>query len=115
MGGGQALTIDITNLDPLWLRWFSSGRVAPAQISTFASSFPIYFATSPRQTANCACCSSVVARRPRYQGHLDFVDDLKAQGLKPVWYSTSGAHEMKVWRHSLHEFLPRLFKRSNPT
>ena len=37
-------------------------------------------------------------------------DYLKAQGLRPVWYSTPGAHEMKVWRHALHEFLPKLFK-----
>ena len=46
---------------------------------------------------------------PRYAGHLELVDALTRQGMKPVWYSGTGAHEMKVWRHALQDLLPRLF------
>jgi enterochelin esterase-like enzyme len=49
---------------------------------------------------------------PRYPGHLDLIDALTSNNLRHVWYSTAGAHEFKVWRHSLNEFLPRLFQSS---
>jgi enterochelin esterase-like enzyme len=46
----------------------------------------------------------------RYPGHLDLIDRLNSTGIKHMWFSTAGAHEWKVWRRSLIELLPRLFK-----
>jgi enterochelin esterase-like enzyme len=38
------------------------------------------------------------------------MDALKAKQIRYVWYPTPGAHEWKVWRHGLAEFLPKLFR-----
>ena len=46
----------------------------------------------------------------RYQGQLDLRDALAKYKIRHEWYSTPDVHEWKVWRHSLHEFLPRLFQ-----
>ena len=41
---------------------------------------------------------------------MDLMDALKAKQVRYIWYPTAGAHEWKVWRHSLAEFLPKLFR-----
>ncbi len=38
---------------------------------------------------------------------------LEAAGIKHVWFETLGSHEWQVWRKSLYDFAPRLF-RGNP-
>ncbi len=38
------------------------------------------------------------------------VEQLRAEGLDVAFSSFSGGHEWQVWRKSLHDFVPRLFK-----
>ena len=35
---------------------------------------------------------------------------LEKAGVKHVWFETPGAHEWQVWRKSLHDLAPRLFR-----
>ena len=35
---------------------------------------------------------------------------LEAAGIKHVWFETLGSHEWQVWRKSLYDFAPRLFR-----
>jgi enterochelin esterase-like enzyme len=39
---------------------------------------------------------------------------LEADGIKHVWFETVGSHEWQVWRKSLYDFAPRLFRGSAP-
>ena len=35
---------------------------------------------------------------------------LESDGVKHVWFETLGSHEWQVWRKSLYDFAPRLFR-----
>lgn len=37
-------------------------------------------------------------------------ETLEAAGIKHVWFETAGSHEWQVWRKSLYDFAPRLFR-----
>jgi enterochelin esterase family protein len=37
---------------------------------------------------------------------------LEAAGIEHVWFETLGSHEWQVWRKSLYDFAPRLFRGS---
>jgi enterochelin esterase-like enzyme len=37
-------------------------------------------------------------------------DTLEAAGIEHVWFETVGSHEWQVWRKSLYDFAPRLFR-----
>lgn len=115
MGGGQALTMGLTHLDRYaWVGEFSSGMVSAADFK-MQNYLPEIFRDVDKTNRQLHLLFiSCGTEDPRYPGHVDLVDDLKAKGLHPVWYSPAGAHEMKVWRHSLEEFLPRLFKAQEP-
>ena len=47
---------------------------------------------------------------PRMPFQEQTYDDLKKRGFNPVFMKFAGAHQWKVWRHSLHDFAPRLFR-----
>jgi enterochelin esterase-like enzyme len=113
MGGGQAFTIGLQNLDRFaWVGEFSSGLVSDADFKIEKY--------QPGLTENIPSVNkklrllflSCGSEDPRYPGHLDLVDALNRYKIRHEWYSTPGAHEWKVWRHSLREFLPRLFQSS---
>jgi len=40
---------------------------------------------------------------------------LEADGVKHVWFKTLGSHEWQVWRKSLYDFAPRLFRGAGGT
>ena len=111
MGAGQAFLTGLRNLDTFaWVGEFSSGKLSsvgfrleeavPGLLSDPA-------ATNKRLRLLFLSCGS---DDPRYPGHLDLVDTLKHHGIRHEWYSTPGWHEWKVWRHSLAEFLQKLFQ-----
>ena len=54
---------------------------------------------------------SVGTEDPRYQAICDAVEDMRAKGLNVEFSTFPGAHEWQVWRKSLHDFAPRLFKK----
>jgi enterochelin esterase-like enzyme len=37
-------------------------------------------------------------------------ETLEAAGIRHVWFETAGSHEWQVWRKSLYDFAPRLFR-----
>ena len=111
MGGGQAFTIGLKNLDKFaWVGEFSSGLVSAADFK-LADHLPGFLedpaAANQKLKLLFISCGT---EDPRIDGHLDLVDLLKAKRIRAVWYPTPGAHEWKVWRHALAEFLPKLFR-----
>jgi enterochelin esterase family protein len=113
MGGGQAFTIGLQHLDQFpWVGEFSSGLVSDANFR-IEKYLPGLIENVPdlnqRLRLLFLSCGS---EDPRYPGQLDLADALTRYEIRHEWYSTPGAHEWKVWRHSLREFLPRLFQSS---
>ncbi|MBS1854487.1 MAG: esterase [Acidobacteria bacterium] len=111
MGGGQAFTIGLRNLDTFaWVGEFSSGLLSAADFK-LAGHLPGFLedpaAANRRLKLLYLSCGT---EDPRIAGHLDLIDTLKAAGIRHVWYPTPGVHEWKVWRHALADFLPRLFQ-----
>jgi len=53
---------------------------------------------------------SVGEQDPRLEPTKTAVADFKSHGLKVEFTSFPGGHEWQVWRKSLHDFTPRLFK-----
>jgi enterochelin esterase family protein len=111
MGGGQAFTIGLKNLDQFaWVGEFSSGLLSAAdfQLAAYLPGFVNDSAASNQKLK--LLFLSCGTEDPRINGHLDMVDLLKAKGIRNVWYPTPGAHEWRVWRHALAEMLPKLFR-----
>jgi enterochelin esterase-like enzyme len=111
MGGGQAFTIGLRHLESFaWVGEFSSGLVSDNQFD-LAKHLPGFLedaaATNRKVRLLFLSCGE---EDPRMPGQLNLVDLLKEHGIKHVWYSTPGAHEWKVWRHSLAEFMMRAFR-----
>jgi enterochelin esterase-like enzyme len=111
MGAGQAFITGLRHLDKFaWVGAFSSGVVSDAdfRIETAVPGFienPA--AVNSRLRLLFISCGT---EDPRYPGSLDLVDILKQANIQHQWYSTAGAHEWKVWRHSLAAMLPKLFQ-----
>jgi enterochelin esterase-like enzyme len=111
MGGGQAFTIGLRNMDQFaWVGEFSSGLLSGVDFK-LAQHIPGLLekpaAANQRLKLLYLSCGT---EDPRINGHLDLVDALKAAQIRAVWFPTPGAHEWKVWRHALGDFLPRLFQ-----
>ena len=115
MGGGQAFLTGLRNLDKFaWVAEFSSGNISDVDFQ-LEKAVPGFLddpaSTNKRLRLLFLSCGT---EDPRYQGQLDLVDTLKKHNIRHMWYSTPGAHEWKVWRHSLAELLPRLFQPAGP-
>ena len=112
MGGGQAFTIGLKHPELFaWVGEFSSGLVSDMDFRVEKYLPGFYGDNSIRPRLLYLSCGT---EDPRFPGHLDLVDDLKAHSLSPVWFPTPGNHEWKVWRHSLADFAPRLFQDTVP-
>jgi enterochelin esterase family protein len=53
---------------------------------------------------------SVGAEDPRLPFQKQALADFQKHGIQPIFKTYAGAHEWKVWRHSLAEFAPLLFR-----
>jgi enterochelin esterase-like enzyme len=109
MGGGQAFTIGLKNLDKFaWVGEFSAGILSGVETDVDALAPGVLKDASMNQKLRLfwiGCGTEDV----RYNGHLDLVDQLKSRGIHIEFHSTPGGHEWKVWRHQLAEMLPMLF------
>jgi enterochelin esterase-like enzyme len=111
MGGGQAFTSGLKHTDLFaWVGEFSSGLVSDAEFKV-EKAIPGAYAEAAKLRMLYLSCGT---EDPRFPGHLDLIDDLKAHNVNPVWFPTPGNHEWKVWRHSLADFAPRLFRDAVP-
>lgn len=111
MGGGQAFTIGLKNLDKFaWVGEFSSGLVSDTNFQ-LARHLPGFLdhpeAVNQKLRLLFLSCGT---EDPRYNGQLDLTNVLQKHQIRYQWYSTPGAHEWKVWRHSLAEFLQKVFQ-----
>jgi enterochelin esterase family protein len=111
MGGGQAFTIGLKHLETFaWVGEFSSGLLSDTDFN-LARHLPGFVEDPARANQQLKLLFlSCGTEDPRIPGHMDLMDALKAKQVRYVWYPTAGAHEWKVWRHSLAELMPKLFR-----
>jgi enterochelin esterase family protein len=114
MGGGQAFTIGLRNLDRFaWVGEFSSGLVSEVGFD-IDKQVPGFLADAESVNRKLRMfwlgCGS---GDPRFPGQLDLVDLLKQHNIRHEFHSTPGGHEWKVWRHLLAAFLQEVFQPEN--
>ncbi|MCC6365624.1 MAG: esterase [Bryobacterales bacterium] len=114
MGGGQAFTIGLRNLDRFaWVGEFSSGLVSEVGFD-IDKQVPGFLADAESVNRKLRMfwlgCGS---DDPRFPGQLDLVDLLKKHNIRHEFHSTPGGHEWKVWRHLLAAFLQEVFRPGN--
>jgi enterochelin esterase family protein len=116
-GGGTAFPTGLNNLDHFaYVGQFSSGMFGGtgANATTAVSPetiVPGLFANVPQRQARLKLLyMSCGTGDPRLPFQKKAFDELTARGYKPIFQDFSGAHVWKVWRHSLHDFAPRLFR-----
>jgi enterochelin esterase family protein len=111
MGGGQAFTIGLRNLDTFaWVGEFSSGLVSDADFD-LETHLPGFLsdasAVNDKLRLLFLGCGT---EDPRFQGQLDLMEVLKEHGVNHVFVRTPGAHVWKAWRHLLADFMQRVFQ-----
>ena len=111
MGGGQAFTIGLRNMDSFaWVAEFSSGLVSDADFD-LEKHLPGFLAGSDGVNRKLRLLyMGCGTDDPRMNGQLNLVDLLRAHKIRVEWTSTPGGHEWKVWRHLLADLLVRLFQ-----
>jgi enterochelin esterase-like enzyme len=110
MGGGQAFTIGLKNLDRFaWVGEFSSGLVSDTEfkLDQHLPGFLDHPADINQKLK--LLFLSCGTEDPRFPGQLDLLDFLKQHQIRYVWFPTPGVHEWKVWRHALAEFAQKVF------
>ena len=116
-GGGTAFPTGLRNLDTFaTVGEFSSGMFGQGAVATtppvradqiVPGLYDNVPATVRRLKLLYMSCGTEDPRMPFQE--LTY-EDLKKRGFNPVFVKFSGAHQWKVWRHSLHDFAPRLFR-----
>jgi enterochelin esterase family protein len=110
MGGGQAFTIGLRNLNEFaYVGQFSSGLLSTADFD-LSKHLPGFLedpaAANKKLKLLFLGCGT---EDPRINGQLNLSDLLKAHNIQHEFHPTPGAHEWKVWRHLLAELYPKLF------
>ncbi len=106
MGGGQAFTIGLKNQDKFGsVGEFSSGLLSGVDFD-FEKTLPGVLAKGVKLRVLYVGCGD---EDPRIPGHEDLSAFLKKHGIEHVYQTAKGAHEWKVWRTLLADFLPRAF------
>lgn len=117
MGAGQAVRIGFGNPDVFAsVGAFSGGGAGGgrggggfnretayngvmADVAAFNRNFDVFwFGFGDREAGN------------RHASGLALHKALETAGVKHVWFDTIGGHEWQVWRQSLYDFAPRLFR-----
>ncbi len=106
MGGGQAFTIGLKNQDRFGIVGeFSSGLLSGADFD-IEKVIPGVLKKGVNLRLLYIGCGD---GDPRISGHQDLSAFLNKTGVRHVYKSTPGAHEWKVWRVLLADFLPLAF------
>ena len=119
-GGGTTLNVGMRHLDMFaYLGEFSSGLFgggAPDSRARYGPYEPEKMApgmyqnlVSPEKKLK-VFWMSVGTEDPRFPFEKRASEDFQKHGIEPVFKTYSGAHEWKVWRRSLNEFVPLLFR-----
>jgi enterochelin esterase family protein len=111
MGGGQAFTLGLRNLDKFaWVGEFSSGAFS-AKTFDLEKQVPGFLqnpASVNRQLK--LLYLGCGTEDPRYEPHTRLVELLEKNKIRHEFHGTPGEHEWRVWRHLLVEFMPKLFR-----
>jgi enterochelin esterase family protein len=115
MGGGIAINVGLKRLDSFAsVGEFSSGMFggvggyAPYEIDKISPGFLKDAAATNRKLK--VLYFSCGVDDPRMPFQTKAVEDLRNRGITITFKSYSGAHEWRVWRSSLAEFAPMLFR-----
>lgn len=111
MGAGQSFVGGLRNLATFrWIGAFSSGVISDPKFD-LAAAIPNFLnnpaASNQRVRLLFLSCGT---EDPRDEGYQRLMQLLKTHGIHYQWFSTPGDHEWKVWRHSLADLAPRLFR-----
>jgi enterochelin esterase family protein len=119
-GGGTSINVGLNSLDTFaYVAEFSSGMFggagsyAPYDIEKVAPGFmkdPA--ATNKKMKLFYMSCGTEDPRLPFQKKALD---EFQGHKIKVVFQAFPGAHEWKVWRHSLADLAPRLFQPQSST
>ena len=105
MGGGQALTIGLSNLELFgWIGAFSSAVPRGQKLDNLLSKPEVI--NKKLELLWVACGRKDFL----FQANQKLFERLKADNIKHVAHITDGAHEWSLWRRYLDKFVPLLFK-----
>ena len=109
MGGGQALSIGLSNMDRFH---FVLGFSAAIGGQFLSDQSLLQQAVTNRAAVNRLRLLWLSCGRQDFlfEANRQFSEALKSHGIKATYVETEGAHVWSVWRHSLHDSLPLLFK-----
>ena len=111
MGGGQALAIGLTHPE-LFHYVLGYSAAVSRQFMDEGEVFKDVIADPAAANAKLHLLWVSCGRQDfLYQANRQFVDTLKAKGVKVTYRETEGAHVWSVWRHNLNESAPLLFTR----
>jgi enterochelin esterase family protein len=105
MGGGQSLSVGLTNLDRF--AWVGAFSAAPPSAETGQAIIADPAGTNSRLKLLWIGCGKDDQLRSRNE---EFVASLKDKGVRHEWQLTAGNHSWPVWRGYLAEFAPKLFR-----
>lgn len=110
MGGGQAYVIGLRNLDYFsYIGQFSAGIMGDGNFS-HDKYIPGVISDVGRVNRELKLLwISCGTKDPRYNGHVEFVENLKKMGVKYEFYDSNYGHEWEFWRQQLRDFVQRLF------
>ena len=108
MGGGQAVTIGLANLDTFaWVGAFSAAVRDQDKYEPLLSDPNLTNAKLELLWVGCGRKDFL------FDTNAKFLETLKAKNVKHVPHITDGAHDWRVWRRYLKELVPILFKTNN--
>jgi len=105
MGGGQSLTVGLGNRDLFgWVGAFSSAVPRDEKLEKLLA--------EPQSINDKLQLLWIGCGREDFlfKDNQAFLEELKAKNIKYVANITDGAHEWRIWRRYLNEFVPLLFK-----
>jgi enterochelin esterase family protein len=107
MGGGQALNIGLTRLDTFgWIGAFSSALMRMEPEKTFAGLLADPAASNKKLHLLWIACGK---QDNLFEANQRFSELLNKHQVKHTFVATEGAHQWRVWRRYLNEFVPLLF------
>jgi enterochelin esterase-like enzyme len=105
MGGGQSLTIGLGNLELFaWVGAFSSAVPRGQNLDNLLAKPEAINKKLELLWIGCGRNDFL------FQQNQKLIERLKADNIKHVAHITDGAHEWRLWRRYLNEFLPLLFR-----
>ena len=108
MGGGQSLTVGLGNLETFgWVGAFSSAIPRGEEFEELLA--------EPKSINDKLDLLWIGCGRKDFlfEANQKFLERLKTGSIERVAHITEGAHEWRIWRRYLNEFVPLLFKGTN--